>query len=161
MVIKPSRVTVTDRVGTQVVVFGLEAIQAVFFSSRVTVGELRPPQHPGFENQNQETGGARSLVTTDFLFILDVESFHIVPASSSCGGVCFGQPERQIWGKGETMENSRQEAGKLWAFSGIVETVRRASAPMNLGHTLNLCDPTLWGFVQVPLHGRARLNPCF
>lgn len=55
-------------------------------------------------------------MTTDFLFILDVESFHIVPASSSCGGVCFGQPERQIWEKGETMENSRRSRGRSGPF---------------------------------------------
>lgn len=79
-------------------------------------------------------------MTTDFLFILDVESFHIVPASSSCGGVCFGQPERQIWEKGETMENSRRSREGL-GLSGIVDTVRRASAPTKLGHTLNLCEP--------------------
>jgi hypothetical protein len=31
-------------------------------------GELRPAQHPKFENQNQERGGPRNLMTTDFFY---------------------------------------------------------------------------------------------
>lgn len=59
-------------------------------------------------------------MTTDFLFILDFESFHIVSANNSCGGCVFwsAQRSRWVWEKGEKLENLGQESGKVWAFVG-------------------------------------------
>lgn len=120
------------------------------------MGELRPPQHPGFENQNQEGGGLQ----TYFLFWILSPSTLSQP-TVAVEGVCFGQP-RGADGYGKRvkkMEHSRQESGKVWAFPREVEAVRRASAPVKLGHTYSeALSPLSGGVVAVSLHGCTRLN---
>lgn len=81
-------------------------------------------------------------MTTDFLFILDVESFHIVPASSISGGrnvLWSAQRGRWVWEKGEKKWRTQgRSQGRYGPFLRVVETVKRASAPRKLGHTKSL-----------------------
>lgn len=56
------------------------------------------------------------------------------------------QRSRWVWEKGEKLENSGQESGKVWAFAGGSGGCQKSLNTMKLGHY----EPILWGFCGGP-----------